>query len=374
MNQDTYFGYNSIINVQDILKKLSPRSIFLVTGKKSFRSSGAQTFIDCIPTKYQFHNFDDFEQNPRYEEIDKGIMIFNKYECDLVIAIGGGSVIDMAKMINCFQANKNYYDIVVHNEKISHRGKKLIVIPTTSGSGSESTHFAVVYIDKVKYSVQAPSILPDITIIDPQLTNSLSPYITAVSGLDAFCQAIESCWSINSTKESISLAEQSVKIIWENLFKAVHTPDNHSRTMMSLGSNLAGRAINITKTTAPHALSYYLTANYNIPHGQAVSLFLPYFFKYNLDITENNCNDLRGSQYVIDRIKSICELLNIKNYTEVQSIIQNFIKSLGVEINFRKLKLSNENFISILDNVNQDRMRNNPRIFEKVQLMKIIFP
>lgn len=373
MNQETYFGHNAIQNLQDVLNKLSPRSILLVTGKNSFQSSGAQLFFERMFNKYQFHFFNDFEQNPRLEDVEKGIMLFDKYRCDLIIAVGGGSVIDMAKLINCFQANRNYLDIALNNEEVKHNGVKLIAVPTTSGSGSESTHFAVLYINTTKYSIEGQSILPNISIIDPQLSSSLTPYITAVTGLDAFSQSVESYWSINSTSESISFAEQALKIIWENLYKAVHMPDNESRTMMSLGSNLAGKAINITKTTAPHALSYILTARYNIPHGHAVALFLPYFFQYNMNVSSYNCNDVRGYEYVQDKIKSICDLLNIKAYGKIRQDIQNYIKSLGVENNFKNLNLTYEDISFILDNVNQKRLKNNPRLFEKDQLMKIIF-
>lgn len=373
MNQISHFGVHAIVQLSEILKELAPNSIFLITGKNSYKSSGAQTLIKKLLNGYRYYKFNDFEENPRIEDVENGIALFKKYNCDLIIAIGGGSVIDMAKLINCFQANKNYLGIALNNEEIKHKGKKLIAIPTTSGSGSEATHFAVLYINKGKYSIENHSILPDIAIVDPQLTYSLSPYRTAVTGLDAFSHAVESHWSINSTSESLSFAEEAIGLIWKHLPKAVGFSATDSRNILSYASNLAGKVINITRTTAPHALSYALTSRYNIPHGHAVSLFLPLFFEYNYNVNSNNCIDTRGYKYVQNKIEVICELLGIKSKKEMQQNIHNFIYSLGVENNFERLNLTPNDITFIIDNVNLKRVRNNPRILEKDKLMKLIY-
>src|SRR5207248_4789041 len=126
-----------------------------------------------------------------------------------------------------------------------------------------------------KYSVCHEFLLPDIAIVDPILTHKMSPRLTAITGMDALSQAIESYWSIHSTEESKGYAREAIRIIVDQLPKAVNEPTNDSRLAMARASHLAGKAINVTRTTAPHALSYALTSRFGVPHGQAVSLTLP---------------------------------------------------------------------------------------------------
>src|SRR3989344_336954 len=199
MHKKEYFGYNSIIKLKDILKKYEPKSIFLVTGKDSYEKCGAKLIIDKILRDYDVTRFYEFEPNPKLSDIKKGIEFFKKNNCHFVIAVGGGSVIDVAKSINVLAANTGKpIDYIKNIKKIIKKGKTLVAVPTTSGSGSEATKFAVVYIDKTKYSLDNEFILPDYAIVDPQFTISLPKNITASTGMDALSQGIESYWSINS--------------------------------------------------------------------------------------------------------------------------------------------------------------------------------
>ena len=189
------------------------------------------------------------------------------------------SVIDFAKSLNIKISNNNdFKSIVINNDSITNEGLPLVAIPTTAGTGSEATHFSVVYIKDIKQSLSHPLIKPAVAIVDPQFTYNLPPFITACSGLDAFCQAIESYWSVNSSDESKKYAIDAIVKIKNNLIDAVKTSSKESRHELSIASNLSGKAIDITKTTAPHAISYPLTKLFNIPHGYAVALILGHFF------------------------------------------------------------------------------------------------
>ena len=184
-------------------------------------------------------------------------------------------------------------------------------------------------------------------ILDPQFTESLPPSITAISGVDALCQAIESCWSINSTRQSKKYAKEAIAIILSNLKSAVKNPSHRNRLNMVKAANLAGKAINISKTTAPHALSYTLTSNFNVPHGQAVSVFLPPFLEYNY-------------QYCKDIYKLKNKILEL-------------MMDIGLKITLSELGIHKKTDLKkILDNVDTERLINNPRKITKSDLKNII--
>lgn len=346
------------------ISRYNPQKIFLVGDKLSYKISGAELFIKDIlniPV-----NFSDFNPNPQINDLKKGISIFNNGNFDLILAIGGGSVLDMAKLISIFAHQNLEIEEVLENQSLINNVKTpLLAIPTTSGTGAEATAFAVLYVDKVKYSVACESILPNYVYLSPEFSLSAPPYLTACTGLDAFCQAIESVWSVNSTPESETYAFEAVDLVWKNLYNAVNKNDEKAKSLMQEAAFLAGKAINITKTTAPHAISYAFTSYYKIPHGHAVSLSLPYFFEYNLEISEADCIDKKGSKKVLMRINKLLKIMNL-NKDNLKSHLVSFFDSVGVNINISSL-IEDFNSGIIIDNVNVERLKNNPReINEKV--------
>ena len=373
MNQKEYFGFGSIKNLKNILKEENPKKIFLVTGKKSYEKSGIKDHILQYLQNYDFVHFDNFSAIPLLDDVKKGILAFRNEKCDLVIAIGGGSVIDFAKLTNILASqDNNQMDYVKHIKEIKKSGKPLVVIPTTSGSGSEATHFAVVYVKEKKFSVTSSYILPKYSIVDPEFTKSLPPKITAISGIDALCQAIESYWSINSTPLSRSFSKESIILILHNLLIAVRNPTEETRLSMARASNLAGKAINLTKTTAPHAISYPLTYFFGIPHGHAVSLTLGDFFVFNSRIDKSNATILNK---VNDYPGIFSELLDILGVTDSLSAKQKITKlmlDLDLETKLSMFNITNKDIPLILNNVNVERLENNPRRISKKELQTIL--
>lgn len=322
MRQEEYFGFKCVDNLKAILHKRVIENIFMVTGKNSFCACGADTALNEILGSKNVYRFSDFMKNPQLSDVEKGIDCFNKNKCDAVIAVGGGSVIDMAKLINIFAfQEEDAINYIKGKRKINNKGKFFIAIPTTSGSGSESTNFAVVYIDKIKYSVVHENMLPDVAIIDPQFTTKLPSRVTATSGMDALCQAIESYWSVNSTIESKKYAKEAIKLAMDNLSKAVNDPTRISRENMAKAAHLAGKAINISKTTASHAISYPITAYFNVSHGHAVGLTIGDFLIYNYNVNENDIVDKRGVTYVKKTINEINNLLGSNDVCKSREII-----------------------------------------------------
>jgi alcohol dehydrogenase len=373
-NQILFTEKSSLSDFKTVLKKDSPKNIFLVTGEKSYSSSGSEKIINELLVKYSFHRFSEFNKNPKIEDVHKGISLFKKNKCDYVIAIGGGSVMDMAKLINVGQAqNKNIEEIIIKNKKLNSCGKKLIVIPTTSGSGSEATHFAVVYINSKKYSLaHTDYLLPDVVFLWPFLTYSLSSYQTAVSGIDAFSQSIESYWSISSNEESKKYATQAIEIILNNLGDAVIKNSLISKNKMIYASYLAGKAINVSKTTGAHAISYYLTSKFNIPHGQAVALTLPLWFEYNTNASEESLNDIRGIKYLKKTMLKLGELVKYKKCKYPKECLKLFIEDIGLETKLSRLNVSEMHIQDIVENTNLERIKNNPFSITKNQLLEFL--
>ena len=362
MNQEIFRHY-SIEDLRNIINRNDSKKIFLVVGKASYKKSGAEAFI-----KNNFDNitevFSDFNPNPQISDLKKGISIFKDGDFDLIIAIGGGSVLDMAKLISVFAHQDISIEDILENQALINDIKTpLLAIPTTSGTGAEATAFAVLYVDKVKYSVACNSILPDYVYLSSQFSLTAPAYLTACTGLDAFCQAIESVWSVNSTTESQEYAFKAVELIWHNLKKAVTENNEIAKTNMLEAAFLAGKAINISKTTAPHAMSYSFTSYYNIPHGHAVSLSLAYFFEYNYGISNVDCNDNRGSDIVKARMNKLLQIMNIDSQN-INTELKSFFDSLGVNTDIRTL-IENLDPELITKNVNIERLKNNPRKIDK---------
>jgi alcohol dehydrogenase len=359
--QIVFKDLNSILSIEKILKELSAHRIFLVTGKGSYKLSGAEQFLYSIFSKKEVNQFSDFSQNPKLPDIIRGTEQFLKKERDIIIAVGGGSVIDTAKLINVFAHNSNPYNTIEGSSKIYKQGLPLIAVPTTAGSGSEATHFAVTYKDNRKYSLAHKYILPDYSIIDPRLTYSMPPKLTAITGFDALCQSIESFWSIFSTVESKKYAAKAIKMILPTLQNTVCCPTKESRKIMSLASNLAGRAINITKTTGAHALSYPLTTYFNIPHGHAVALMLKYFLKINSQPNVFSVNDPRGKDYLDYLMKELFMLLECRSVVECENKWTELMLSVGLPYRLEDIGVNSERDIDlILNSLNMERLNNNP--------------
>jgi alcohol dehydrogenase class IV len=164
---------------------------------------------------------------------------------------------------------------------------------------------------------------------------------------------------VNSNYESENYALKAIEMIWYNLQNAVQKNEPRAKDQIQEASFLAGKAINITKTTAPHALSYAFTSYYNIPHGHAVALSLPYFLEFNYRVTERDCTDLRGAHNVIERIDNMLAELDLSIGAAPTAFVK-FFNSLGININIPTL-INGFDPIIIIENVNLERLNNNPR-------------
>ena len=363
--QTEFIGKNSLINIKKIISDLDAKKILLVTGKGSYKKSGSEKkLFECLGNTV-IERFFDFEANPNIKDVQVGIGIISSFKPDLVIAIGGGSVIDIAKLINIFAVHvtneKEIYEFVNESSSVQQPGLPLIAIPTTSGTGSEATHFAVVYIGNKKYSFAHKYVLPDFSIIDPSLSYSNPAYIKACSGFDALSQAIESFWAVGSTEESREYSREAIRIILSSIEMAVVESDEKSMDRMSLAANLAGKAINISKTTAAHAVSYPITKFLGIPHGHAVALTLGSFFVINSHYSESQLNDSRGIQYFDNISKELLNLFDCSRSEQVSQRWNQIMTNVGLETNLKSIfSKKNIDYELIKKEINLERLNNNP--------------
>ena len=362
MKQKEIIQPGAISKLIKLLEDYNNINIFLIHGNQSYINSGAQKIFSKILKDYSIIEYEKTNSIPSLEEAEIGYQLFSRNKCNLIISVGGGSVIDTGKLIK-------FKVLSGENSDLLKTPIPLIAIPTTAGSGSEATHFAVVYVKGEKQSIASNDLLPDLAIVDSHLLNGQSKYQMAVSGIDAFAQGIESYWNINSTNKSMVYSEKAIKLVWENLEKAING-DIKSRAELAIGSNYAGKAINITKTTAPHALSYGFTSMLNMPHGHAVALFLPYFTRYHAELNINNCRDQKGSEHVRLKIEKLASFLNT-TIEEIDIVIAQFIKTIGLEINFKHLNIATNKYLESLKGASIERLKNNPGVINEEVFIQI---
>lgn len=324
MDQQYYITEDVASVLRSQLESIPVQHVFIVHGKGSYAACGAAEIMADVCKGLRVTEYVDFSVNPKDEEAHTGVQLLLEAKPDAMIAIGGGSAMDMSKLIRHYAAERGYYI-------------PLWAIPTTAGTGAEATHFAVVYRDGVKCSVEADDILPDVAILYPPFTYSNNAYLTACTGLDALAQAIEAYWNPKATDESKQYSIRAIDMIYKQLPECLAHPEQVKlRDELLQGAYWAGRAINITKTTAPHAFSYEFTSKYGYPHGHAVALTFPFFMKLN------------GSQ-------ELFELLGMSADKSIEQM-EKYISSLGLSLKL----LTSIDVRSALQAVNLQRLANNP--------------
>ncbi len=310
---------------------------------------------DIEQMKVSYVTFDQFTPNPLYEDVCKGVDLFQSALCDTILAVGGGSSLDVAKCIKLYcQMDK---DKLFLEQEYKDTGVRLIAIPTTAGTGSESTRYAVIYYDGKKQSVTHDSIIPDVAILEPGVLKTLPVYQKKCTMMDALCQGIESWWSVNSTDESKKLSKEAVETIMRWWREYIFENTDASAEAIMHAANLAGQAICITQTTAPHAFSYKITSLYKLPHGHAVAVGLPVIWEYmvgNMD----KCIDSRGQEYLVGIFNEIAKAMGCQTPTEAIAKFRQMIELM--ELKNPVAENRKEELEILSTSVNPVRLKNNP--------------
>ena len=303
--------------------------------------------------KAQTVEFTDYSPNPDYDSVKKGTQIFLSEKCGCIIAIGGGSSMDVAKCIKLFAVLEQDRELL--EQPLKDSAIPLIAMPTTAGSGSEATRYAVIYRRGEKQSVTHESCIPDAVIFDPSVLETLPLYQKKSCMLDALCHGIESMWSVNSDDESREYSKSVILTIMEN-YKAYISGDETASEKMLEAANKAGKAINITQTTAGHAMSYKLTKLYNIAHGHAAALCLYGLLDFTADHIEK-CVDKRGVAYFESVLSDIARCMGC---TSIKQTSERFYQLLNELELFTPERFSNADIETLSRTVNTTRLKNNP--------------
>ena len=362
----TYLGEGALREFAALLDELGVQSIFLVADAVSFAASGAEELMQPGLATRSVSVFEGFRPNPRLADVERGVARYRSSPPpDLVVAVGGGSAIDMAKLVRWFASHEGQAPEVLTSSRPTRNQlpvPPLMAIPTTAGTGSEATQFAVVYYENRKHSVSHPTLVPEIAVVDSTLTSSQPPALTAATGLDALCQAIESIWSVRATAQSLEFASESLSLAVEHLQVAVKHPNSRARQAMARAAHLSGQAINISLTTACHALSYTLTSCFGVPHGIAVALTLPSILEFNYGIGQVDCLDPRGPTAVRERIDRIVSILECPDVGTASERLRRLMADINCPIRLGQVGVrTSQDLRTLVESVNLERLANNPR-------------
>lgn len=369
-----HFGAGEFRGLPRILTEHGAHNVLLVSGHSARKASGVEELLAASSCGLQMHHFADFSSNPTIEQVECATHIVREKHCDAVVAIGGGTAIDIGKAAAALASQERAaLDCLREPRPLPSRKCLLIVAPTTAGTGSEATSFSVIYVNGKKHSLDDRELLPDFAVVDPELSAGLPPQTAASAGLDAISQAIESLWSVRSTEASREHARQAIEIGLRHIKEFCRCPQLQSRTAMAQAALLAGQAINVTRTTAPHAVSYALTTLFNIPHGHSCALTLPAFLLYNAQVSESDVLDTRGVAWVRQRIKEILELLGADSAEQGRTQLLRVVEETGLESRLSGLGLGEPEIQRVLDfGFDWNRASNNPRRLTDAGLREVL--
>ena len=363
-------------NLKTIIKDYNPEKIFLITGKNFAKQTGLLDKVLNELYNYNVLTYNNVNPSPQLEDVNNALSESKKHKADLIISMGGGSVLDTGKIVSIMMDEEESILDYIRNQNRATKKVPFIAIPTTAGTGSEVTPFAVFYHNKKKQSfgsIKDYLVYPNHAVIDPILTLTMPKELIASSGLDAFSQALESYWSVNSNPLSDVHAIEAIDLIFKNLVNAYIFPENIDfRINMSKASLEAGLAISQTATTASHAVSYPMTAYFNVPHGFACALSLPEFLLYNYNLNENDCLGKRDPEFVKNKLEKLIYKIDFSSdmihfYLKIRKLMQN----VNAPLTLNEAGINDFNVV-LEEGFAPERMNNNPRLVTKESLKIIL--
>ena len=366
-----YFGEGAL----NRLKEIPYRRVLIITDPFVIQSK----MVDLITAPLaaggvQYEVFSDVVPDAPVDKIAGGVKKFMEYRPEAIVAVGGGSAIDSSKAIREFARKlDNFGDV------------GLIAIPTTSGTGSEVTSFAVVNDTeaKVKYPLVSDSLTAEEAILDAELVKSVPPSITADTGMDVFTHALESYVSTAHNEFSSALAEKAIEICGVFLLRAyLDGSDMHARKKMHVASCLAGLSFNSASLGITHSMAHQLGAIFHIPHGRANAMLLPHIVEFNANINKHSRSQ---KEYLpsVKRYSNIAHILGLSNYNEVMSVrslvnwIQFMQKEMNIPLTIQELgTITPDAYFAAVDKMADAALADtctatNPRVPQKEDIVKI---
>lgn len=326
----TYMGEGSIAqSIVEIIAMEKAKKVLVFTDKGIIGAGLINLLLDALKeNNTEFVVFDDLRPEPAYTDVENTRKQAEDYEGDLIVAFGGGSVMDAAKLCSILKGSSYSVKDLMADPSIASKQMKLVAIPTTCGTGSEATCNAIVAIpeEEVKKGIVNNAMIPDYVILDSAVIRRLPKAIVAATGVDALAHCVECYTSKKATPLSNTYALQGAKLIFDNIREAYSNPDNmEAKTSMMLGAFYGGVAITGSGTTAVHALSYPLGGKYHIAHGVSNAILFGHVMRMNKDACVKelaeicdainpalfNAADSEKADYVITQIEEIIAFTEI---------------------------------------------------------------
>lgn len=357
----THIGAGALRHAGDFVDCLDAQRVCCVVDAAAYAVSGAEAGLEPMLAGRMAGTFCDFSPNPKLPDVVRCADWLRCSRADAVIAVGGGSAMDVAKTARLLAVcDQDPEAVVTGRIKIRAPGLPLLAVPTTAGTGSEATHFAVVYVHGAKYSLAADAVRPEWAVVDPELTQAMPPRLTAVTGFDALSQAVESLWAPQATPDSRKHAGDAVRRILRSLPCAVHEPTPAARLDMAVAAHFAGKAIDRTKTTAPHAVSYTLTSEFGIPHGHAAALTVAPFVRATAARIPQIADPGRRES-AAQALRELAVLFNVPGPEELADAWTALMAEAGLETGLHELGIAGDRDLHrIVQGVNAERLGNHP--------------
>lgn len=345
------FGNGSTEKLSEIINICGGKKGLLVSDS-FFAANGLADEIVKKSEGKLTHIFSDLSPNPDIKEVDACADVIRAQSLDFIVALGGGSALDLAKAAATICLTDESIE-AYHGTGVAITTDHLpfIAIPTTSGTGSEVTCVSVLTDHEKckKAPIVSEGFYPDYAIIDPLLTISQPPHLTANTGMDVLSHALEGYWSKQHQPICDAMALHAIRLVLKYLPLAYDESENTlAREKMSEASLMAGLAFTLPKTTASHACSYPLTNIYGIPHGEACSLTLDYFARIN------------GSEELDGRISELAQNLGLNSTEELADKIRDLKERVGVRTNLKDFNLSDEDIEELVTISRHPNLYNNP--------------
>ena len=319
-----WVGNNRIKDLEKACIEIKTTKPLLVTDRDLINLEFLKDLINDLEKKFQLYTFSNFSGNPTGENVDEGVEVFNKNNCDSVIAIGGGSALDVGKAIAFMSAQSrpiwDFEDIGDYWKRADEKNiAPIIAIPTTAGTGSETGRASAIINSKtgIKKIIFHPKFLPSVVILDPVLTKDLSPRLTGATGMDALAHNLEAFCAPGFHPMADGIAIEGMRLIKKSLLKAVKNgSDMEARADLLAAASMGSTAFQ-KGLGAIHSLSHPLNAQFNLHHGLSNAIFMPYVLTFNKENIE-------------ERIISICDYLSLNKSFDT---FLNWILDLRNELN-----------------------------------------
>ena len=300
-------------------------------------------------------HFSNFQPNPLYESAVEGVGLFRREGCDSIMAVGGGSAMDVAKCIKLYSnLPGDGADGSWLKAEYIPCDLPFLAMPTTAGTGSEATRYAVLYYEGAKQSITSESFIPEVVLMDSSVLKTLPIYQKKATMCDALCHAIESYWSVNSTDKSKNFSKEAILGVMKYMDGYLNNTDEGNAGMLH-AAHMAGKAINITQTTAGHAMCYKITSLFGAAHGHAAILCDRVLYSWMVENT-NKCIDSRGEEYLRQTLDELGRIMGCENAKSGATKLEEIFDSLE----FQVPAATEKQYEELKTSVNPVRLKNHP--------------